>query len=215
MVNAVQPQKAFDEQEQVIYYHSRVRTRGFRDLKKALFRTHFFSIPATTIGVGSFTKFASPVTFVTAIRLTGAASSAQGLVFEIGDEASASAMWLESNNIGFQVGQGEAAPFNNSTHLLHDITGTGTGAEFELVVGLIPGSQRVFFWINGAIKQRSSGGVTYPNDEWSSDTAGSFASAPSGEVCLGVPVGSRIAPSGFTVIEPLSVYQGQKPRHFV
>ena len=106
---------------------------------------------------------------------------------------------------------------NGATALFDNTVELPVGALFELVVAARPGDGRVRIWSNGTELARStasSDGFGVANS-WSADSNGSFAAAAQGTVVPDVPAASQGAPNGFTVVEPLSVYVGQVPRHFV
>ena len=123
-------------------------------------------------------------------------------------------MWVENDFVRVQIGDNEALPNDNSTVLSFDISNFPNGKIIELAVMVIPGSEKVRLWADGQIVDKSD--ITfgdYTGGVWSNDGAGSFVEAPQ-IVYAGVPVASRVVPSGFDVIEPLSVYAAQVPKHF-
>ena len=97
----------------------------------------------------------------------------------------------------------------------YDTAGLPTGHIIEIGAMFIPGAEKVRLWINGHIVSRSnSTSGAYTGGVWSNNDVGSFADIPK-IVYAGIPAASRIAPSGFDVIESLSIYAGQIPRHFL
>lgn len=293
MVEVTEDVKKLNGLEQHVYYKSRVRTRGFRDLGKNLFKTHRYVIPTITIPAGVFERSVGasyrggPMTFATALAIT-AQDTQKGLIFGYGDLTSSIAMWVENlataitsvtnsggiarfnftpgptlavdkivsvsgfttnpdynvvgavtttgagffeiasvafgsdeagsfafSSIGLQVGANEGAPNNDSTVLSADITGHPDGSVIELAAVMIPGGEMARLWVNGKVVARSdSTSGSYPSGVWSADGAGSFADIPK-IVYSAIPAASRIAPSGFALVEPLSIYGGQFPRHFL
>jgi hypothetical protein len=152
------------------------------------------------------------VTFKTAIRITENSGEHRGLVFEFGDSATGVALWVGDETIGFHAGDdgdadGATALFDNEAEL-------PVGAEYSLIAAVRPGDGRVRLWANGAEIARAQA-TNESIAAWSADSEGSFAAAAQGTVVTDVPVDSRGTPAGFDVIEPLSVYINQVPRHFV
>jgi len=117
-----------------------------------------------------------------------------------------------ANFIKLNVGVNEGSPFTNSSELTYDTGLFDDGDTLEIAWAVIPGASKVRLWVNGKIIDRDDAGA-FTTAVWANDEAGSFAAAPL-QTYLGVPVASRIAPSGFSVIEPLSIFTGQVPRHF-
>jgi hypothetical protein len=280
---------ALTPKEEAIYFYSRERTKGFRDLGSNMSQTHSFAIPTTTIAAGVFEPFRDgPMTFTTAIQIT-TADTQQGLIFGYGDVTSSIAMWLENtatavtsvedsgttpgvarfiftpgptltvgqvvsnstftttlynavgaitatgagyfeiasiawdvndsgsfafNSLGLQLGDNEGSPNNNSTVLSFDTTGLPDGTILEIGAMMNPGAEEARLWVNGLNVDRSDSIVgTYTGGVWSNNDVGSFADTPQ-IVYAGVPVASRIAPSGFAAVENLDAYSGQLPRQF-
>lgn len=207
-----------DKREQALLYRHRQRTLGLRDVREGLHRTHFLELsPAPTFDTGDlFPDRSTVVTLVTAIRQIGVTPA--GLIYEFSDATDGGLVaWLEDGSINVQVGASEGSPNTDSIHVQHTIADV-VGAEYKLAVTVIPGAQKLFVWVNGAIVARETNtGGTFPGSPkfWCPDTGGSFNAAPNGVISAGVPGGSQQAPADFEVIEPLSIYVGQKPRHFV
>ena len=89
------------------------------------------------------------------------------------------------------------------------------GLEADLVFAVRPGDARIRAWLGGnEILRDTANGGSFPSDLWSDSNDGSFASAESGDTSGNVPATSNQAPDGFEVIEPLSVFVNQRPRHF-
>lgn len=154
-----------------------------------------------------------PIMFQTRIRIQ--AGTSQGLIFELGSSTRGAAAWVEPNGIGLVAGDGVVA--NDRASAVWDLgAALATDREFLLTFAIIPGAGKVRLWNYGI---RQANGVAVSNDfgpgDWADTEDGSFASAVVGTVMADVPVGSRIAPSNFVVIEPLRVYVGQIPRNYV
>lgn len=152
------------------------------------------------------------ITFLTAIRITDNAGEHRGIVFEFGDSTTATALWIGDETIGFH--SGDAGTTDGATALFDNGAELPVGLELRLIAAVRPGDGRVRLYGNGReiARGEASGGSASP---WAADSAGAFAAAVQGTVVADVPAISQGAPAGFEVIEPLSVYQGQVPRHFV
>lgn len=219
MARTLRPLKEFDGREQAVYFHSRERRRSLAGIVE-LHRTHRIfggtSMPVANIDVASvFPVRTTLITFRTSVRIIAGAGQHRGLMFELGDATIGAAAWVGDQTIGFHAGEdgvvdGATALFDNSAEL-------PVGLELELVFGVRPGDGRVRMWGNGTEIARSvaSSGDFGAAGAWAAASAGSFAAAAQGTVVPDVPVISQGAPAGFEVIEPLSVYVGQVPRHFV
>jgi len=166
-----------------------------------------------------FPVLTTPITFKTAIEITAGTGVGldehRGLVFELGDATIGTALWVGDSTIGFHSGEDGVA--NGATALFDNTVELPVGLVLELVVSVRPGDGRVRMWANGnelARATASSNGFGAAGS-WAAASNGSFASAVQGTIIVDVPAVSQGAPSGFAVIEPLSVYVGQVPRHFV
>lgn len=217
MTDALTQFQAGTDLNQAVRFHSREQRRALRGIPE-MTRTHRFvgaSMAVASIDTDAvFPERDRLVTFRTAIRITDNTGSHKGLVFEFGSALRGAALWIEDERIGFHAGaagavDGADAIFDNSAEL-------PVGLELDIVAAIRPGDGRVRLWGNGReIARGVASGGDFDGD-WAADEAGSFASAPATAVVTDVPAASRIAPDdGFEVIEPLSVYVGQVPRHFV
>ncbi len=153
-----------------------------------------------------------PIMFQTRIRILTGVS--QGLIFEFGSSTRGAAAWVEPNMIGIVAGNGGVA--NERASAVWDLgAALATSRIFQLTFVIVPGSGRVRLWDFGI---RQADGVAVDNDfgpgDWADTENGSFASAVVGTVMADVPVGSRIAPSNFEVIEPLCIFNNQVPQSF-
>lgn len=164
------------------------------------------------VPIAQFPVRTTLVTFKTVVRITAAAAVA-GLIFEIGDSTIGVGAWLGSQTLGFHAG--EDGTVNGATALLDNGAAWPDGLELELVFGVRPGDGRVRIWANGLEVARSvsSGGDFGVAEAWAAASNGSFAAVVQGTTP--VDVVETGAPTNFAVIEPLSVYMGQVPRHFV
>ena len=162
-----------------------------------------------------FPSRTSPITFRTAIEITANAGVHKGLVFEFSGSDIGAALWVGDQTIGFHAG--EDGTVNGATALFDNTVALPVGLLMDIVVAIRPGDGRVRMWGNGKELARAtaSSNAFGAAKAWAEDSNGSFAAAVQGTVIVDVPAGSQIAPDGFTVVEPLSVYVGQVPRHFV
>lgn len=201
---------------QASLFHARERRRSLAGVPE-LFRTHRIrgasAMAVASIDTGAiFPSRAGFVTFKTAIRITENSGEHRGIVFEFGDSTTAVALWVGDQTVGFHAGDagdadGATALFNNGAEL-------PVGAEYSLVAAVRPGDGRVRLWANGTEVARAQA-TNEAISAWAADSAGAFAAAVQGTVVADVPAISQGAPAGFDVIEPLSVYINQIPRHFL
>lgn len=203
----VQPLRDLDGREQAVYFHSRERRRSLAGVPE-LFRTHRFGIPTSPVPAAAFPYHALLVTFWTAIRITG--GSPAGLLFELGDATTAVAAWIDGSDVSLRAGDtGDDAAVATFTQA----GGLPLGLELDLVFSVRPGDGRVRIWGNGQeIARATAVNGQLPNG-WAAASDGAFAAAAVG--ALPADVTEAGAPSDFAAIEPLSVYVGQVPRHFV
>jgi len=218
MAAALQPLKQLDGQEQAIFFHSRERRRSLAGIPE-MNRTHRIYgdtvMEVADIATGTiFPVRTNLISFKTAIAITENAGQHRGLVFEFGDDAIGAALWVGDQTIGFHAG--EDGTVNGATALFDNTIELPVGLELELIAAVRPGDGRVRVWANGDELTRS----TASSDgfgtagAWTAASNGSFAAAAQGTVVPDVPAISQGAPAGFAVIEPLSIYEGQVPRHF-
>lgn len=202
------PLESGTDLNQALRFHSRERRRSLAGVPE-LFRTLLLPIPTAAIPVGSFPVRDVLVTFWTAIRITGATPA--GLIFEVGDGTTAIAAWLNDTDIQLRAGGSAAADrglatFDNTVSLPDTL-------ELDLVFAVRPGDGRVRIWGNGnEIARDTASGGEFPAG-WAADSLGAFAAAANG--ALPADVLQTGAPSDFDVIQPLSVFVGQVPRHFI
>jgi len=186
MVRALEPlrSEAFTEHQQAAFFHSRERRRSLAGIPE-LYRTHrVFGGGVMEVAsldtAALFPDRSRPITFQTAIEITGGAPSAT--VFSLGTAT----LTVSGSQITFTFGA-LTATFDNTVVL-------PIGLQLDLTVSVNPGAGIARLWGNGQELARVS---STPITEWSDGAVGSFAT----------PV------SDIIVLEPLSVYQGQKPRH--
>ena len=174
------------------------------------------TMPVANIDTGAiFPSRTVPITFRTAIEITENAGVHKGLVFEFSGSDIGAALWIGDETIGFHAG--EDGTVNGATALFDNTAELPVGLLMDLIVAIRPGDGRVRIWGNGQELARSVAtsdtfGVA---GAWAEDSNGSFAATAQGAVIVDVPAASQIALSGFSVIDPLSVYVGQIPRQFV
>ncbi len=215
MAEAIQPFQEGTEQNQAVRFYSRARRRSLAGLDR-MFRTHRF-VGTTEIGVepiatsSVFSNLGGSITFKTSIRIDANAGVHTGIVFEFGAGSRGCGLFLEDDRITWRAGGlstiGATAIFLNGAEL-------PPGLELELVVAVNSGNGKVRMWGNGAELARDQAAAGALTVGWTGTGTGTFAKLPA-NVVSEIPVGARVAPDGFTVIEPLSAYVGQLPRHFV
>jgi hypothetical protein len=212
------PFKELNDQEQATYFHSRERRRSLAGIPEMYRTMQLFGVTVmelADIDTNSiFPVRNTPITFKTAIRITENAGEHRGLAFEFGDAAIGAALWVGDETIGFHAG--EDGVVNGATALFDNAAELPVGWEIDIVAAARPGDGRVRVWANGLELARStaSSDTFGAAGTWTAASNGSFASAAQGAIVPDVPAISQGAPAGFEVIEPLSVYVGQVPRHF-
>ncbi len=198
--------KELTEQEQAAFFHARERRRSLAGIVQ-LYRTSRIFGPAMAADIPDVLLsgvLASPITFQTAVRINSGTDA--GLIFGYGSGTSAVGLWLNSDQtLGFHAG---AAGVDGATALTPALA---VGGEFDIVVSVRPGNDKVRIWVNGreAARADSVNGIgTFA----AAGADGDFAQAGGPFVA---DITEQGAPTGFEVIEPLSVYTKQFPRHFV
>ena len=206
------------ERGQASLYYARERRASLAGVPN-LFRTHYIrdtaALPVAPIDPSAiFSSRDVPVTFKTAVQINNDNPGVHdGLVFEMGGSSRGVAIWLDTTQIGFVAGgtgdNGALAIFNNGAEL--------PVGEVYHIVAAIRMDGRIRLWLNGeeAANATTVDQTDYFDGPWVGTTNGSFASDPQGASHVGVPGNVDQAPDGFDVIEPLSIYLGQVPRHFV
>ena len=172
-------------------------------------QTHLFAIPTSPILATQFPSRNVPVTFRTAIRITAAAPA--GLIFELGDGAAAIAAWVDGNELSLRAGDAAAADRGIAT--FDTTVDLPVGLELDLTFAVNPGDGRVRIWGDG--KELARGAATNGQlpSGWASSSNGAFAAAAVG--ALPADVTQTVAPTNFDVVQPLSAFVNQVPRHFI
>lgn len=214
MAEQLTPLQPGTDQNQAVRFHSRERRRSLAGIPE-LFRTHRI-YGETVMAVkpldtdALFPDRTRPVTFKTAIRFGAGVHS--GLIFEVGSATRGCGLGLVGNFLGFVAGESGTA--NVSFALFDNVAAFPEGLELELVAAVRPGDGRVRLWANGReiVRDASTSGTF--NGAWADTEDGSFAASKFGGVPAEINAASG-TPTNFAIIEPLSVYMGQVPRHFV
>lgn len=193
---------------QAILFHSKERRLSLAGIPD-LFRSTALPIPTSPFSAARYPDPNGPVTFKTVIRITGATPA--GLVFEIGDVTTAMALWIDDSLIKVRAGDALAADralasFDNTVSL-------PIGLELDIVASVRPGDGRIRLWLNGRERARDTAVNGQLPNGTASSSDGAFAAAAVG--ALPSDVTQTGAPTSFDVVEPLSMYYGQVPRHFV
>lgn len=208
MVDQPIPIKSLNDQEQAVFFHSRERRLSLLGVPE-MSRTLLQPIPTTPVLAASFPDRDVLVTFWTSIRITGALPV--GLIFELGDATTAIAAWVNDTTINLRAGDSLAADRGLATFT--QAGGLPDTLELDLVFAVRPGDGRVRIWGNGLeIARDTAANGQLPNG-WAASSNGAFAAAAVG--ALPADVTQTGAPSDFDVIQPLSVFMGQVPRHFI
>lgn len=215
MGEALTPLRALSEQEQVAYFYSRSRTRSFRDPAKGLYRTHVIdggaAIPVATIDTDVLFPIRDrQITLVTEIE-TGVTPTALGIVWEFGSSVQGAKLAINDDTI-FLAG-GNAAGDEGVDGSIVVPALQEDNACFLLTVAITPGAGEMRLFIDATLVLRLNGVDPFTNDEWADTEDGSLGSA---EATSSTQRGQTLngAPVDFTLIRPLSVFQGQIPRQF-
>jgi hypothetical protein len=204
----LEPLKSLDAVEQAVYFHSRERRKSLAGVPE-LHRTRLYPIPTSPVLATEFPDRDLLFAFWCAIRITDVAPA--GLLFELGDATTAIAAWIDDDTVGFRAGDtaddAAVATFVNAPGTLP------VGLELDLVFAVRPGDGRVRVWGNGQeIARATAVNGQLPNG-FAAASNGAFAAAAVG--ALPADVTQTGAPSDFEVFQPLSVFRGQVPRHFI
>lgn len=153
------------------------------------------------------------IMFQTRIRILTNAGVHRGLIFELGSSSRGCAAWVGDQTIGFTAGSGVVA--NDRAEAVWDFGAElPPTREFQLIFAVKTGSGRIRIF-DGGLRIADATAVNGDfNGDYSDSENGSFASALVTTITPGVPVLSQIAPNGFEVIEPLTIFNGQHPREF-
>lgn len=206
--------KVLDHRERAAYVTSRRRTKMLRDPIFGLAQTHLYANPTAAIAMADQHPTASrllPITLNTEV-LVGSGIQREGLVFEFGGATVGMACWLEDNKVGACAGNGTDAT-NDGVSIEYDYGALlPEDYRMNITVSCNPANGTLSLWINGDKKATGqSVDTVFSTLSWAGGDDGSFASTNSGAVTARVPVGSQIAPAGFTVVKQLSVAAHQLP----
>lgn len=170
----------------------------------------FADMPVPSIDTGTiFPARLSPITFTTAIRITGAAPL--GMVFSFGSSSRGCGLGINDRFVAFSAGGSTAG--ENGFALFNNVVTLPIGLELGLVASVNPGNGKVRVWANGNEIVRAVASSGDFNGDWADTTAGAFAAVPPVSPPPGLGTMNQ-SPVDFEVIEPLSVYVGQIPRQF-
>lgn len=157
---------------------------------------------------------AGNIMFQTRIRIVANGGVHRGLIFELGGSARGCAAWVGDQTIGLTAGSGTVA--NDRATATWDFGAElPPGREFQLIFAINTGAARVRFWDGGNRRADAIAVSGDFNGDYADTDDGSFASALVGTITPGVPAASQIAPSGFEVIAPLTVFNNQTPKSFI
>lgn len=201
MPEALTPFEAGTEENQALRFYARRRRESLAGLAR-MHRTHRI-FGGTVMGVDPivtvdvFPDRTTPVTFRTVVRTVAGAGNHSGRIFQIGTDPK---VFLFFNNtlIGATagaVGTGDGTPLGMWTVP----GGIPDDWEVELVTAVNPGNGKMRIWANGQSVIAVQAANESFNGPWSDANDGVFVA----------PELNRVE-----VIEPLSVYVGQLPRHF-
>lgn len=215
MADTLTPLKELSEQEQAAYFHSRARTRSFRDPAKGLFRTHLIQdaldLPVATIDTDVlFPSRDLAITLVTEIEVQGAGNS--GIIWEFGSSAQGAKLAVDAAG-SFFLAAGDDAGTDGVDGSVVAPGLAEIGARFHLTVAFVPGAGLARMWIDGELVLRLGDGTPFLNNEWADTEDGAFLSAHNtSSTQRGQTINA--APFDFIGVRPLSIFQGQIPRQF-
>lgn len=212
-IQQAQPLKSLNQQEQAVYFHSRERRRSLAGVPE-MFRTRqvfgdsVMEVPSINLfaALDGANRRLDSITLKTAVRIT-AGAGVTGLILDMGDNEGGTAIALTAQTLIVQTG---AVGTTGLTLTFDNGVAWPNGLELDIVVGIIPGTGQAELWLNGISRQRGAASAgNFGVIGWIRGTIHSFAAAQNVDTRPGVPT---VAPTNFEVIEPLSVYVGQRPR---
>ena len=178
--------EAFTDQQQAAFFHSRERRRSLAGVPE-LYRSHRVGGVGTMADVSFDSGAAFP-------------DRARPITFQTAFEvtgAAPSANLFTFGTASVIVGlQTITATFGSLVATFDNGATFPVGLQIDLVVAVNPGAGMVRMWGNGRELVRLT---DTPIAEWGDGAVGPFA----------------VGPTDITVLEPLSAYDGQKPRHMV
>lgn len=201
-----------DEQKQAIYHTVRRKRLGRLDPAFRLRRTHSYAPGTTGIDMAAFPDRLRPITIITELVTTS--TNPTGIICEFGGSGIGFLFGLAAGQ-SLEFGAGSAAPASPQgavgAVVVPALAVAGVGFHFAIAVD--PGTGRVRVYHDGKIILRvdTSTGMT---SGWAGGDAGSVGAAPSGGFNPSTPSAVSGAPSGFELVAPLQMYNGQLPRNF-
>lgn len=196
-------------------FHAREKRRGRLDPFFNLQRTHLFGVTESDIDTdGVFGARNRPITFRTAIRITGAAAS--GLVFEFGDDTAGAKLGVDSGTFYLAAGNADELQTDGVDGSVVNARLDENGALLRLTVAIDPGDGKVRLWVDDNIVLRLNGGEAFASGVWTSTNNGSIGAAHAGAASTQrfAPPTINGAPSDFDMVAPFEVAVGQLPRQF-
>lgn len=200
--------KELTADEQAALFHGRERRRSQADPRLGLFRTHRYVKADSGFDVGdAFPVRTGPLTVAVKVERTGA--SPNGIVFEMGDATTGLAIYFDGTTLGACVGDAGAG---GVTLELADAL-TVVGQRLDIVFSVIPGNGKARLWVNGDMVLGSAAGDGSLTNGFAADSAAGIGEV-SGTVTGRVPAGARVTLADISIVSPVSLYRGQRPRNF-
>lgn len=183
-----------------------------REIGRELHRTRL--VPITVTAPGNYfgaSDYTAPITFRTRIRITGAAPT--GALFQFGTAGQSIAAWVtDAGTVVVAAGDVSNASLPDDGATATRSFTVATGEELDLAFAAIPGAGVVAVWVNGRMTRSEAVNNTLQVSQWGvTGGVGVFGIALASSPTF-VPSASRVAPTDFEIIEPLSIYQKQAPR---
>lgn len=192
------------------WYYARRRALAHADPKLGLAGTHTFRAADSGFDVGdAFPNRARAITVAVKVKRT--ASTARGIIIEFGNGTTGMALWIAGNNEDIVACAGDVGA-GGVTSTASNVLQTD-GQTASVVFSVIPGSGEFRLWVNGKLRDRDAAATTPLPNGWAADSAGGIGEV-SGTASDRIPAGDKITLVGAAMISPVTVYDGQRPRHF-
>lgn len=181
--------------EHAAHYHARRRTRSHRDITRGLSRTHDLGIgPANYVTEAIFPVRTRPITFVTAIEITGA--NADGIFMTFGDSTGKIRCSIKNRKLMVVA---RNAISGTASHSTPTVSAFGdVGAQIGIALAINPGAATIRGWVNGDLMLRLTISSGFHDGEWCGPGDGAITDTM----------------TDFALVEPVSAFLGQLPRQF-
>ena len=193
---------------QAVLHYARERRADRAGYPRRLHQTQRY-LPGATILSNPITNATRPISFYCEIRIDENGGVHRGLVWEVGGSLSGAALWVEDDEIGFRAGGALAANRGLATWS----TGTGElqpGRRLRLMCIADPANGQVSVYDGGRLIAHNTSPEAWDNAEWGGGNGGGYGTGAQ----FGLPgdVPQIGPPNGFTLLNALTWYDGQRYR---